>query len=109
MLDIDALIQEIKQQRQRQCFAASGALIGYLDALGFVVLDQADDIVVYKPSEEVATKEKTLDELLADRLEAKKCKDWQQADAIRKLIESKGFAIADQKDGSCRLVPLPQR
>ncbi|MDR0723639.1 MAG: cysteine--tRNA ligase [Endomicrobium sp.] len=45
-----------------------------------------------------------LENLLKERNQARKSKNWQEADRIRDIINSKGYKIVDNKDGSSVLV-----
>jgi cysteinyl-tRNA synthetase len=44
--------------------------------------------------------------LIAERLEARKAKNWKRSDEIRDLFKAKGFAIKDNPDGTSTWVPL---
>lgn len=46
--------------------------------------------------------------LIAERETARREKDWARADALRKKINSSGYALQDAPEGP-RIKPLPQR
>ena len=44
--------------------------------------------------------------LVEERIEAKKNKDWKKADELRDKLKSMGVALIDNKDGSSTAKPL---
>ena len=67
-------------------------LVRYFDDVLGLNLCKADD-------EEQKENEDELQELLKERTEAKKNKDWAKADSIRAKIAEKGYSIKDTADG----------
>jgi len=45
--------------------------------------------------------------LAVDRIKARRERDWERADALRREIESHGFLVEDGKDGSSHVKPKP--
>ena len=79
--------------------ATKRALIGSFDqVLGLSLLEKAAALRE-KASAPVEGAEK-IEALIAKRLEAKKAKDWAQADAIRDQLKAMGVEIKDSKEGT---------
>ena len=79
--------------------ATKRALIGSFDqVLGLDLLEKADALRE-KASAPVEGAEE-IEALIAQRLEAKKAKDWAKADAIRDQLKAMGIEIKDSKEGT---------
>jgi cysteinyl-tRNA synthetase len=61
----------------------------------------SDSLGIVLPAVTVAGE---LQELLKLRNEARKAKDWAKADELRKILDEKGYRIADNKDGTSALL-----
>lgn len=57
------------------------------------------DLVIEKPVSTVENEDEIL-AIIAERAEAKKNKDYEKADQIRKFLTTKGIKLIDQKDGT---------
>ena len=79
--------------------ATKRALIGSFDqVLGLSLLEKAAALLE-KASAPVEGAEE-IEALIAQRLEAKKAKDWAKADAIRDQLKAMGVEIKDSKEGT---------
>ncbi len=65
----------------------------YADTVNFIV--NAPEFTA-----EVSVTNPKIDELVAERLEAKKSKNWARADEIRKMLSSQGIILEDRPDGT---------
>ncbi len=59
-------------------------------------------IMVGQVSPKIELSEKQIEQQIAERLDAKKKKNFAQADEIRKSLASRGIVIEDKPDGTCR-------
>ena len=79
--------------------ATKRALIGSFDqVLGLSLLEKAAALREKASAPVEGTEE--IEALIAKRLEAKKAKDWAQADAIRDQLKAMGVEIKDSKEGT---------
>ena len=77
------------------------AVIGQLDqVLGLRLLDHADAVRSAQKETPAAETDPTIDALVARRTEAKKAKNWAEADRIRDELKAMGVELIDTKEGT---------
>ncbi len=77
------------------------AVIGQLDqVLGLRLLDHADAVRTAQKEAPAAETDPTIDALVARRTEAKKAKNWAEADRIRDELKAMGVELIDTKEGT---------
>ncbi len=77
------------------------AVIGQLDqVLGLRLLDHADAVRTAQKEASAAETDPTIDALVARRTEAKKAKNWAEADRIRDELKAMGVELIDTKEGT---------
>ena len=79
----------------RAVVAAADALLG----LGLATLDPAD-LAGHRAADELAPEERHgIEQLVADRTQARQDRDWARADQIRAQLEELGVTLTDTPDG----------
>ncbi|MCF2972366.1 cysteine--tRNA ligase [Synechococcus sp. Nb3U1] len=83
----------------------SVALLEVLGTLGFVVEDahpQQSDPAELSGSRRESLRPEDVEDLIAQRLAARKAKNFSEADRIREHLKTLGITLVDQKDGTTR-------
>lgn len=81
------------QRKFKSLLLASAGVLGLL-------YQDADSWFKGVPSEENAISEEEINSLIAERLNAKKAKDWGKADAIRNQLKEHGIILEDTPQGT---------
>ncbi|MDR2192621.1 MAG: cysteine--tRNA ligase [Endomicrobium sp.] len=89
-----AYLHELKNAVLNELFTAEEEKLLRLKNLFETFFEDSLGIILPK-----ADKTGELEELLKQRNEARKTKNWTEADRLRKLIDEKGYKIIDNKDG----------
>ena len=77
------------------------AVIGQLDqVLGLRLLDRADKVRTAQKETPAVETDPAIDALVAQRTEAKKAKNWAEADRIRDELKAMGVELIDTKEGT---------
>ena len=77
------------------------AVIGQLDqVLGLRILDHADAVRSAQKEAPAVETDPAIDALVAQRTEAKKAKNWAEADRIRDELKAMGVELIDTKEGT---------
>ena len=77
------------------------AVIGQLDqVLGLRLLDRADNVRTAQKETPAVETDPAIDALVAQRTEAKKAKNWAEADRIRDELKAMGVELIDTKEGT---------
>ena len=77
------------------------AVIGQLDqVLGLRLLDRADKVRTAQKETPAVETDPVIDALVAQRTEAKKAKNWAEADRIRDELKAMGVELIDTKEGT---------
>ena len=86
---------EITPDGLRTVTAAADALLG----LGLATLDPAD-LEDHRAIEDLTEDERhDIDQLVADRTQARKERDWARADQIRAELDARGVHVTDTPEG----------
>ena len=81
---------------QRAVVAAADALLG----LGLASLTPADLDQHTRPAQDLSAEERrAIEDLVADRTQARRSKDWARADQIRAQLDELGVQVTDTPDG----------
>ena len=93
-------LHELKSLMLKELFTAGGERLSQLRKLFEDFAGTSLGIVL--PEEQNA--DKVVCDLLRERNEARKNKNWAESDRLRKLVDEKGYRISDNKDGSSVLI-----
>jgi cysteinyl-tRNA synthetase len=88
-------LHELKNLILNELFCAQSQRLSQMKKLFEDMLENSLGITPVETNENAE-----LEELLQLRNEARKSKNWTEADRLRKLIDGKGYKIVDNKDGT---------
>ncbi len=94
-----ALLNELIANSELPPHAMIRIIAAYDLVLGLNLLKQSSEELVLRPAN-TKIEESQIQELISQRTQAKKDKDFAKADQIRNELTSKGVAIKDSKDGT---------
>lgn len=97
--EIEQLIEKRNQARANKDWATADAIRDELKARNIVLEDTPNGVKWHKEEATPTVDTKWIEEMIANRTQAKANKDWATADAIRDELKAKGITLIDTPQG----------